>query len=801
MIKSIILSSLRNLIRNRTFSLLNLVGLAISMSLSLLIIIMVKEQFTFDNFHEDSELIYRVNTMALRKSGESEPYASSPMPLGNKLKQDFTFAEKVVQINTRLRGEVAYGQTVVPVQGFYVNDDFFDVFNFKLEKGSIHNALANPNDMLIARSAVKKIFGNDDPIGKTLDLQGTGQFVITGIVALPPGKSHLEFEILASTSLIPSLEKEGTITKQSDNWNNYYSGYNYIKLKPGTSARDVEKALQQVATTQYANLALETRDKGYEFYLQPLGEITPGPILSNQLGKGMPQLLLIFLGVLAGLVMIMACFNYTNLMIAKSLTRTQEIGIRKISGATRLQVFLQFVGESVIFSMLCLGVSWLLLQWMKPAVMQLHIADEFTIELLENPTVYLLFVGFAVAIGVIAGAIPALYLSSFQPLKVLKGSGEVKVSSRLTFRKVLITAQFTLSVIFVITVMVINKQVSYVLSADYGFNQEHLLNVRLQGNDYEKMKVAIGALPGVDRVGGVSHSLGTWADASSDYKRKREDELFEMRDFHVDADYIKNLQLEFIAGENFKAGLDVSRRQVILNEKALVSFDFEDARSAVGEIIITNDTTELIVIGVLKNFNFRPLNYQLGPLVLRYDPEAISIASVSYSGGRQELESELTVLWSSLDPLHQLEVMSMEETIDNAYIDSGFMDVITIISYVAFLAVCIACLGMLGMAMYTTQTRIREIGLRKALGASVSGVVVLLSKSFLWLIGLGVLIGTPIAYFLSDMFISNYAYRITITPWTMLSSIGLLFLLGVITISSQTIVAARRNPVKSLRYE
>lgn len=799
MLKSVLLTSLRNLIRNRTFSFINLLGLSISMSLSLLIIVMVKEQFTFDDFHEEPELIYRVNTKAIRKSGDTEAYASSPFALGIKLEQDYSFTDKVVKLCTSLGGDVKYENSSVPYSGFFVDPSFFDVFNFPLEKGNPKEALTKPNGVVIAHDAVAKIFGDVDPMGKIVQLRGFGEFEVTGVVAKPLGKSHFDFEILASSAMLPLLEKENKISPLIENWNNYYSGYTYIKLQPEAKPEDVGKALHEISTKQYANLTLETRDGGYEFYLQPLSEITPGPILSNQLGKGLPRLLLIFLGGLAAIVMIMACFNYTNLMIAKSLTRTREIGVRKINGASRFQVFLQFVGESVVFSLIALGFSYIIMQWMKPGVMQLHIADEFAIGLFEDKLIYLYFLVFALLIGLIAGLLPALYLSAFKPINVLKAAGE-KVSARLTFRKILITSQFTFSVIFIIVVIVVNQQIKYVLNADYGFNQEHLINVRLQGNDYKDFANAVSGLAEVRRVGGVSHSLGTWADGSGDYKRQVGDEAFVMRDFYVNSEYIQNLELVFMAGKNFEAGSG-NTNEVILNEQALASFGFEDARSAIGQSIIAQDSLNLIVIGVVNDFHFRPLNYQIGPLAFRYNPTQFTIANINYVGDYDVVNHKIKSIWAGLDTTHPIEMRTMTDEIDKAYSDSGFTDVITILGYIAFLAVSLACLGMLGMAMYTTQTRVKEIGLRKALGASVSNVVLLLSRSFLILIGVGIAIGTPVAYYLGDLIISNYAYRITITPLMLFSGVLLLVVLGIITISSQTLLAARKNPVDSLRYD
>ena len=800
MIKSILITAIRNLIRNRTFSVINLIGLSISMSLSLLIIVMVNGQFQFDNFHKDADRIYRVDTKAIRKSGGTESYASSPMALGVKLGQDFSFIDKVVKICSRLGGDVKFEKTVVPYNGFFVDPGFFEVFNFPLEKGNAKEALRNPNSIVVAHGAVQKIFGDTDPIGKTVSLDRYGDFIVTGIVAPPLGKSHIDFDILASTSLLPLLEKEGKISPLMSNWNDYYSGYNYIKLQPGTDPDDVNQALREISDSQYQGLSLETRDKGYEFFLQPLSDITPGPLLSNQLGRGLPKMLLIFLGGLAAIVMVMACFNYTNLMIAKSLTRTREIGIRKINGATRFHVFLQFVGESVVFALLALAISYLLMQWMKPGVMQLHIADEFDIGLLENHYTYLYFLLFAIAIGAIAGLLPSIYLSAFKPLRVLKGA-DVKVGSQMTFRKVLIASQFGFSVIFISLVIITNQQIKYMLNADYGFNQQNLLNVRLQGNDFQKFKNEVSTLAGVNRVGGVSHSLGTWADRSGDYKRHEGDESFVMRDFGVDAAYIENLQLDFVAGKGFEEEVPANKEKVLLNEMALSRFGFDSPGNAIGQTIIADDTIVLEVIGVVRDFHFRPLNYQIGPIAFRYDPESITMASIAYSGDPKLLGNKISQVWSKLDPVHPVDMMSMSDEIDKAYADSGFTDVVTILGYIAFLAISLACLGMLGMAMYTTQTRIKEIGLRKALGASVSSVVLLLSRSFLVLIGMGILVGAPIAYFLGDLFLGSYAYRISITPWMLFSGIFLLIVLGGVTIASQTLAAASRSPVKSLRYE
>jgi putative ABC transport system permease protein len=803
MLKSIFTTALRNIFRNRAFSVINIIGLSVSMSLALLVILLIREQYTYDNFHFDSERIYRINTRALRVSGGSEDYASTPAPLARIIKEDYGFAEEVVLLNRRFSSDAIYGNVNVPLNGLLVDPAFLTVFNFPLEKGNPSTVLKEPNSMVLTHDAAEKLFGKREAVGQTLTFNGFGEFVVTGVLKPFPSKTHFEFEMLGSANAIPSLEKQGILSASTDNWNDYYGNHVYFKLKPGKDISEVNRALSEISKKYYSGLKLETRDKGYEFFVASLPDLTPGPVISNQMGTGMPDLLIVFLSVLVGLVMIMACFNYTNLMIAKSLTRAKEIGVRKVVGAQRFQVFLQFVGEAVVFSVICLALSYLILQGLKPAFMQLNMAREFAAELKEDYTLYALFLAFAVGIGILAGLLPAGYLSAFKPAKVLKDTGNLKVYSRLTFRKVLIVTQFSLSVIFIIVVMVVYQQVNFMVNTDYGLNDKNILNIRLQGMEHQKLANELKTLPGIVSVGGVSHRLGTWADRSSDYKLKLEDEPFVMRDFVVDENYVSNLNLIFLAGRNFDpAEQGVQEKHVILNEQALKSFNFTDPISAVGQAIYVNDSTMLHVIGVVKDFHFRPLSYQIGPIALRYNQRQLNYASAKIVPGQKDaIVASVESIWKKLDPVHPLEWKMMEDEIDEAYTQAGFFDILNIVGYISFVAISLACLGMLGMAMYSTQTRMKEIGVRKVMGASSRQITMLLSRSFLVLMGVAAIIGAPVGYFLGKQFLNTYAYQIDITALLMLSGIFIVGILGIVTIGSQTWKAASSNPVNSLRYE
>ena len=803
MLRSIIVTAFRNIIRNRSFSLINLFGLSVGMSLGLLIIIIIQEQYSFDSFHYDADRIYRINTRALRVSGAREEYASVPLPVGSALKENYSFVDNVVGINRNLRGDAVYGNVNVPLEGLIADNSFFEVFNFSFEKGNPATALREANGIVLTKETAERIFGQSEPLGQTISLTGVGDFKVTGVLKKFVKKTHLEFEAIASMDVLPLLEKQGVVGPSLDNWNNYYSNYVYIKLKEGQDPGELEQALAEIYRKNYSGLKLETRDKGYEFYLMGLNEITPGPELSNQMGRGLPMEVIILIGSLAAIVMVMACFNYTNLMIAKSISRAREIGVRKAIGAQRWQVFAQFVGEAVLFSFFALAISYVLLQAMKPAFMQLHITQEFSVNLDEDNNDYLYFMAFALVVGIIAGVLPASYLSAFRPVNVLKDSGNLKVYSRLTFRRVLMVIQFALSLFFIMFVSIVYRQIDYMFNKDYGISEDNIINVRLQGMEFQKLANEVKQFPGVVRVGAVSHALGTWADRSSDYKRTRDEEPFVIRDFIVDNNYLDNIEVDFIAGKNFDPEAEGPfEKNVILNETALKQFSLADPVSAIGQTIYTDDSVMLTVAGVVRDFHFRPLNYEIGPVAFRYDPAATGILSMRIAPAEKEkIIASLGAVWKTLDPVHPLEWIMMDQEIDNAYEVSGFTDIVKIVGYIAFLAISLACLGMLGMAMYAIQTRVKEIGVRKVMGASVYQITMLLSRSFVFLIAIAVVVAVPASFYLGDAFLSNYAYRITVTPWILLFGVTIVLGLGLITICSQTMKAASTNPVDSLRYE
>jgi len=424
MLKNYLLIAARNLKHKKIFSFINIFGLALGMSLCLLIITILKDQFGFDKFHPDADRIYRINTEAIRKSGGSEDYASSPLALEKTIENKFTYVEKSVPLVRALNGDAKANEKLLPVSGFITTPQFFDIFGYTLLYGNTATALNDVNTIVLTENTAERFYGKKNPVGEIISFNGYGNFRITGVIKRPAGKSHLEFDVLASYSSLPVLIQSESVLVREDDWKNYYMNYTYVKLKTKADRANLEKELEAIAKDKYAKLELESRDKGYRFYLQPLGKIVPGPMLSNDMGRALPLPLLLFLVGLAAVVIISAGFNYNSLSLASSLSRSKEIGIRKATGARRKQLVFQFLTEAVLTSVLALGLALLIYELiLKPGFYNLRVIQSMDISLDGDLALYILFLLFALLVGLASGILPSLFLSAMNPVKALKDIG------------------------------------------------------------------------------------------------------------------------------------------------------------------------------------------------------------------------------------------------------------------------------------------------------------------------------------------------------------------------------------------
>ncbi|MCO6490834.1 MAG: ABC transporter permease [Phaeodactylibacter sp.] len=802
MLKHYLKITWRNIRKSKIFSALTVGGLSLSMAACLLFIMLIKGAYEFDNFHPEGERVYRILTDAQRKGGGSERYATSPYVVAKSLADGYALAEQWVPFCSALRGEVRQGDNLLSLEGLFTTPSFFDAFGFRLEQGDPATALAEPYSMVLTPATAERLFGKEGPLGKTLEMPGLeSTFTVTGVLAEFPGKTHLEFEALGSYATVASLEAAGQFRNITNNWNNYYSNYNFIRLKEGVAPEEAEQALAQVAEAGYAGLELETRDAGYRFELQPLGGITPGPFLSNSMGRGLPEFLLWFLAGLGLIVILSAAFNYTNLTIARAVGRMKEVGVRKTFGANRRQVFWQFMAEAVAMALIALLLAYPLLKLAIQGFNQLQFTQFTDMNLREDLALYGWFVLFAVLVGLLAGVLPAIVLSKTRPLAILQKLSNLKIMQGVGLRKALLGIQLSVSLIFLILVTIAWKQINLAMTMNFGFGQAQMVNVQMQGHEAEKLRSAFAAVSGVERISAISHSMGTWADSKTDLRVREEDEPAEVRDYAVDHEYIGNFGLKLVAGENFpEAPEQQQERFAIVNETFLKQFQLGSPAEAVGKTIWVGDSTRLAIQGVLEDFYYKPAVYNLEPLLLRYAPGELAVMNIRAGG--QDPTATIAALeraWEQIDPVHPFAYQFFDDAVRENY--ANFTDLAWIVGAFALLGIVIALMGLLGIAIYTVETRRREVGIRKVLGAGVQDVLWLLSKNYFLLLAIAALAAIPLSFLLGRQFVQQFVFQPEMTVWLFLPGILLLALLVALTVLSQAWRAAVGNPAEALRRE
>ncbi len=800
--------AVRNLRKYKFFSALNVLGLALSMSASLLIITVIRNQFGYDEFHPAAGRTYRIITEAQRKEGGSEKYASSPFPVATALRNDYAVTEQVTSLCFGPRGDATVGGNTLPIEGFYADPAFFKVFGFQLDAGNEADALAAPFSIILTQEAAVKFFGNTNPLDKTLDIKGYGQFKVSGVLKKITQKTHLQFEALASAATMATLEKQLKPEEADfavlDNWLNYYQTYTYALLRPGKTKADLETVLGELAATRYKGLALESRDAGYQFHAQNLARITPADeLLSQSSGGGLPMFLIWGLSGFAVLLMLFPCLNYANLTIARALVRAKEVGIRKVMGAKRGQLIRQFLTEALLTAALALALGWLLrlplmrlLEGLAPGT-----DSDLYSPLLEDWKTYASFGVFTLVVGLGAGLLPAVYLSRFRPDAALRDVSKIRMFSRMNLRKALIVTQFAISLVFLIVVTTMWKQLNFATTASYGFDRENIVNIDLRNVDYPSLAAEIARDHRVVRVSASSHTLGTWEDRAVDLRKTRDGEPMPLRNFYVDQNYLPNHGLTLLAGENFPADASPEHQQyVLLNEKALEFFELGTPQEALGKTLWLNDSTGLVLRGVVKDYHFRPFTNAIGPMALMYSPPQFTQVNVRLMpGDPRGALATMEGIWKKFDPIHPMSYAFLDQKLAACY--DEMRKTAGLLFFFALLAISIACLGLLGIVTFSVETRGKEISIRKVVGASVTDLALQLSRNYLVLLGIAVVIALPLAFFISDQMLQTFAYRIDVDAGILFGcAIGLLAL-ALATVGWQTIRAALGNPVHSLRNE
>lgn len=786
--------------KQKAFSLINIVGLALSMAVCLLLIMLVKDANDFDLFHKSPERIYRINTEAIRKGGGTEGYASSPYTVLAALTKGYSGIERSVVLS-RFNGDISFEERKFAFDGKFTDGQFFSIFGFTLKAGLVTTSLREPFSIVLTNELSEKLFPAENPVGKMVDIAGAGLFKVTGVLDKFPGKTHLEFDALMSFSSVPALEKKGIISNTTDNWQNYYTSYSYIQLNKGVDPKQIESFLGEIATSKYKDLPLEARDGGYRFKLQSLQKITPGPLLSNNMGRGVPAIVLWFISVLALVIIASAAFNYTNLTIAKAVGRTREIALRKVVGSSRWYIFLQVLSESVLTSLISLLVAFVILQFLIPSFTGLSVMNSFDISFKTDPLVIFYFVLFAVITGIFAGILPATVLSRIKPLMLLQKLQHLPYFRRLGLRKVLLIIQFLVSLIFINMVYISYKQMQHGMEINFGSRHAHIFNINLQGQNYARAAQEFSKVPGAGKMSAISSLMGNYSDRAGEYRLSKDKDPVIIREYVTDENYISNFNLKLVAGKNFPLNPSQQHEQfAIVNEKFVEHFQLGSAIDAIGKTVIADDSLELTIIGVLKDFIFKPQEYALAPMVMRYDPTQWNYLNISINSSNVvSTTAQLAAVWKGLDPYHQFSGRFYEEEIQAVY--AGMRDITQMVAFIGFLGMMIACLGLLGITMFTVQSKTREISIRKVVGAGPFALVKLLSRSYLQVMLIALLIAIPLVAILGNLVLQNISQRIALGPGLFVPGVTVMLLFSALTVGSQTIKAAFINPVKGLREE
>ncbi|HEC42740.1 MAG TPA: ABC transporter permease [Bacteroides sp.] len=796
MIRNYLITAFRNVIRYKGFSLINIFGLSLSMSVCMLIIVVIQDQFSYDEIHSKKKRIYRVQQVD-SLSNVPLKLASNPYPLGLELRDNYAIAEKIVILNNSFNGEGLYNDTRLSINGFYTSTVFFDVFDFQLQDGSLKEILDEPYTMVLSRETADKFFGDEDPIGKFIEIDTLGAYEVKGVIAKSREKSHIQFEALISISTLEILDQKRDEPRFVNNWETGWGSWIYLLLHENSDLVNIQQILDQISHEKYK----DNDETNLSFYLQPLDKIVPGPLLGNEIGVFLPKVFILFLGGLALVIIVSAAFNYTSLSVARSMLRAREVGVRKTFGATRSQIITQFLLEAVVIAVISLLLAFLLLQYLLPAFSGMQMMSLMEIRPEQNIKIYIWFLIFALATGLLSGVLPAVFISAFRPIFVLKGITNVRLFSRITLRKILLVTQFVFSMVFIISILLIFKQMNFMINADLGFDAEVVYDINLQGKDFNKVKAEYSQLPEVVNISASSHIPAEGNLRGVDVRLKMEDEKYHCHHFSVDENYIETMGLKLIAGKTFPENMSTENEKfVIASEMTVEHFKLGTVQEALGTTLILNDSTMVEIIGIVKNHQYVALFLNTKPMLLRYNPGSYRHAFLRLeSPDMTATVSKLERTWGKIDPFHELNGDFLDDRIKYYY--TFFEDIMYTVGFASLLAIIIAGFGLLGMATYSTQTRLREIGIRKVFGAEVNHIIFLVSKSYLWLMLIAAVIGGTIAYLVNNLWLQYLSKRVDFGIGTILAGVFIVVFVGLLTISSQTLKAAKTNPAKILKYD
>jgi putative ABC transport system permease protein len=793
MLKNYLKIALRNLIKFKSYSIINILGLSIGMACCILILLYVQNEMSFDRHHKNAPLIYKL--LLERKSAEKISMETpTPPPLAPALINDYPqIVHSVRFLNTDnpiplLRyGDKGYYEK----RFFFVDPDVFEVFTIPFLQGDPRTALLKPNTVVITEETAQKYFGVISPLGKTLTFSNHISLEVTGVMQNSPSNSTLQFDFLSSFSTL-----YGWLGKEfMDNWQNNMC-QTYVLLSEKSSAETLSQQLPG-----FINKYLGKASSIKKIHLQPLNRIH---LFSNQdyqlTSEGDINYIYLLTGV-AIFILLIACINFMNLTTARYVRRSNEVGIRKLVGATKKQLVKQFMGESLFLIVISLFIATTIVELSLPFLnailgrtLEINYFQDW--DLMSGPIVIILVVGF------LSSSYPAFFLSSLKPIHAFKGRMKT-ISSKVLFRKILVVVQFTLTITLIIGTLVVSNQLDFMQNKRLGFDGDQVIVVPIRNENLrqnpEPLKSRLLEQNGILNVGAAALLPGGPVGKTR-YQVQEISETGSMSMLWVDQDFVRTLNIEMVAGRDFSKDFAKDASDAfIINEEAVKRLGWKTPADAIGKSFELVGSKKGIIIGVVKDFHLTSLHLKIEPVVLHIWPWLNYILVRIDVNQLPGVISDIKKIYEKFDPKNPFEFSFLNDNFGRFYQSERQLRKIS--GYSTSLAIFIACLGLFGLVSFSIQQKTKEIGIRKALGSSVMGITILLLRGFLELVLFANIIAWPIAYYFMSKWLRDFAYRIDLNIWFFVISAALAFVIALFSIAIQAIKAARANPIEALRYE
>jgi putative ABC transport system permease protein len=791
--------------RNKLYSLINLTGLAIGLAACLMIWLWVQDELSFDRFHSKAERIYRVERKFDFRDMHGQAPITSP-PYGAALVSDYPEIANYVRLHRQEISFKDHRNVFYKQQLIFADNSIFEIFDFSLERGDLQTALTKPKSMVLTSDNAMKYFGTEDVIGKSITVDWRGSLVdfqITGILEEVPRNSHVQFDVLASLSSYPA--------EQMEIWFNNFL-YTYVLLGQGTSSEDLEGKFSSFMTKYMAADFLKITGQEvdindvFQLKLYPLLDIHLHPAQEFEIGPQGSLTSVHIFSAIAVLILIIACINFMNLSTARANKRAREVGIRKTVGAHRHQLRGQFLGESVLLAFISLILAFLLIRLFIPVFNSIS-GKYLVLATLFHAGNGFILIGVTLAAGLLAGLYPAFYLTRFHPAKVLKG-GAQSGTGKSIFRRSMAVVQFVISITLIIGTLIIFKQMDYIQKKSLGFDKENVILIPADSQQvHQNLEAFRNSLIGDTRI--ISFAVSSNIPGSSmfsdtAYKRADTEDVFPLIFMETDYEFVDTYGFSVIQGRKFSKGFGTDVEGAIMINRAAAREIGYTPEEAVGKKLLRftgmDQFREQTIIGVLEDFHFKSLHKIIEPCLLVLDPDNFDTISVRIMPG--DVRGTIGFIqqkWGEIFPGEQFEYNFLDSRIDLLYKSEGRMRSLFLIF--SILSIFVACLGLFGLAAFTAEERTKEIGVRKVMGASSANILFLLNKEFAKWVLVANVIAWPIAYFVMNKWLQNFAYQTGVGFWPFILSAVLALLIALFTVSYQSIKAAITDPVECLRYE